>query len=158
MGWQRQHVQTGASVPHSAMAWVAPSPAGGGVGGGAGGGLRAAGVGGPVAGWAGACGRRSGLELTVFDGAVVDLAATPEMAGRFAAPTGGRFPQARLVTLASCGTRRVRAAALDSSAVSEKALVDQLTDALGPGTLNLADRNFLRHAPVGGGRRHRPAP
>jgi hypothetical protein len=84
-----------------------------------------------------------GLELTVFDGTVVDLAATPEIAARFAIPTGGRFPQARLVTLASCGTRRVRAAALDSSAVSEQALVDQLTDALGPGTLNLADRNFF---------------
>ena len=84
-----------------------------------------------------------GLELTVFDGTVVDLAATPEITTQFATPTGGRFPQARLVTLASCGTRRVRAAALDSSAVSEQALVDQLTDALGPGTLNLADRNFF---------------
>jgi hypothetical protein len=84
-----------------------------------------------------------GLELTVFDGTVVDLAATPEIAARFATPTGGRFPQARLVTLASCGTRRVRAAALDSCAVSEQALVDRLADALGPGTLNLADRNFF---------------
>jgi hypothetical protein len=84
-----------------------------------------------------------GLELTVFDGTVVDLAATPEMTAQFAIPSGGRFPQARLVTLASCGTRRVRAAALDSCAVSEQALVDRLTDALGPGTLNLADRNFF---------------
>jgi hypothetical protein len=84
-----------------------------------------------------------GLELTVFDGTVVDLAATPEIAAQFAIPSGGRFPQARLVTLASCGTRRVRAAAVDSCAVSEQALVDRLTDALRPGTLNLADRNFF---------------
>jgi hypothetical protein len=87
-----------------------------------------------------------GLELTVFDGTVVDLAATAEIAARFAIPSGGRFPQARLVTLASCGTRRVRAAAVDSSTVSEQALVDRLTDALGPGTLNLADRNFFAMA------------
>src|SRR5439155_224326 len=60
-----------------------------------------------------------------------------------AVPSGGRFPQARLVTLASCGTRRVRAAAVDSCAVSEQALVDRLGDELGPGTLNLADRNFF---------------
>src|SRR6266508_2128526 len=52
-----------------------------------------------------------GLELTGFDGTVVDLAATPEIAAEFAVPSGGRFPQARLVTLALCGTRRVRAAA-----------------------------------------------
>jgi hypothetical protein len=87
-----------------------------------------------------------GLELTVFDGTVVDLAATAENTAEFAVPSGGRFPQARLVTLASCGTRRVRAAAVDSCAVSEQALVDRLTDALGPGTLNLADRNFFAMA------------
>src|SRR6266540_2937665 len=84
-----------------------------------------------------------GLELTVFDGTVVDLAATPEIAAEFAVPSGGRFPQARLVTLALCGTRRVRAAAVDSCAVSEQALVDRLAEALEPGTLNLADRNFF---------------
>ena len=84
-----------------------------------------------------------GLELTVFDGTVLDLAATPDIAAQFAVPSGGSFPQARLVTLASCGTRRVRAAAVDSCAVSEQALVDRLVGALGPGTLNLADRNFF---------------
>src|SRR6266508_3398950 len=66
-----------------------------------------------------------GLELTVFDGTVVDLAATPEIAAEFAVP------------------RRVRAAAVDSCAVSEQALVDRLAEALEPGTLNLADRNFF---------------
>jgi hypothetical protein len=84
-----------------------------------------------------------GLYLTVFDGTVLDLPATPDNAAVFAIPSGGSFPQARLVTLASCGTRRVLAAAVDSSAVSEQHLVDQLATALRPGTLNLADRNFF---------------
>ena len=86
------------------------------------------------------------LELTAFDGTVADLAATDGIAAQFAVPSGGRYPQARLVTLVSCGTRRVRAAALGSYATSEQELVDQLTDALAPGTLNLADRNFFSMA------------
>jgi len=87
-----------------------------------------------------------GLELTAFDGTVFDLAATEEVATQFAVPSGGRYPQARLVTLACCGTRRLRAAALGSYATSEQELVEQLLPALGAGTLNLADRNFFpRH-------------
>jgi Insertion element 4 transposase N-terminal/Transposase DDE domain len=87
-----------------------------------------------------------GLELTAFDGTVFDLAASREIAAQFATPSGGRFPQARLVTLVSCGTRRVRAAALGSSGDSEQGLVDGLRDALGPGMLNLSDRNFFSMA------------
>jgi hypothetical protein len=87
-----------------------------------------------------------GLELTAFDGTVADLAASQEIAAQFATPSGGRFPQARLVTLVSCGTRRVRAAALGSSGDSEQVLVDGLRDALGPGMLNLSDRNFFSMA------------
>jgi hypothetical protein len=87
-----------------------------------------------------------GLELTAFDGTVFDLAASREIATVFATPSGGRFPQARLVTLVSCGTRRVRAAALGSCGDSEQALVDGLRGALAPGTLNLADRNFFSMA------------
>jgi hypothetical protein len=87
-----------------------------------------------------------GLELTAFDGTVMDLAATAAIAELFAIPSGGRYPQARLVTLVSCGTRRVRAAAVGSSAVSEQALVDSLAGVLTPGTLNLADRNFFSMA------------
>jgi hypothetical protein len=60
-------------------------------------------------------------------------------------PSGGSVPQARLVTLVACGTRRVIAAATDSYAVSEQALVDQLGVTPRPGTLNLADRKFVRH-------------
>jgi hypothetical protein len=87
-----------------------------------------------------------GLLLTAFDGTVIDLAATGDIAAIYATPTGGKYPQARLVTLVTCGTRWIIAAAQDSSARSEQHLVDRLTDALRPGTLNLADRNFFSMA------------
>jgi Transposase DDE domain len=87
-----------------------------------------------------------GLLVTAFDGTVFDLAATDEMQQEFATPGGGRFPQARMVSLVVCGTRWVLAARVASSAVSEQHLVDQLADALQPGTLNLADRNFFSMA------------
>jgi Transposase DDE domain/Insertion element 4 transposase N-terminal len=84
-----------------------------------------------------------GLLVTAVDGTVFDVARTKEMRGRFATPSGGRFPQVRVVTLVACGTRRVLCAVLDSAAVSEQALWDRLVPALGVGTLNLADRNFF---------------
>lgn len=87
-----------------------------------------------------------GLLLTAFDGTVFDLAATAEVTAQFATPSGGRFPQARLVTLIACGTRWILAARLGCSALSEQHLVDQLADTLQPGTLNLADRNFFSMA------------
>jgi hypothetical protein len=87
--------------------------------------------------------RRFGLLLSAVDGTVFDLAATDAMRARFATPTGGRFPQARVVTLIACGTRRILGAVMDSSAVSEQALWDRLVTQLQPGTLNLADRNFF---------------
>lgn len=84
-----------------------------------------------------------GLLVTATDGTVVDLAASKDIQARFATPAGGRFPQARLVTLVACGTRRVLAAQLDSCQVSEQALWDRLVSQLQPGMLNLADRNFF---------------
>ena len=96
---------------------------------------------------AGAAGATAfGLELTGFDGTCLDLAATDEIAEQFAVPSGGSYPQARLVTLTSCGTRHIRAAAIGSYATSEQKLVDELIPKLGPGTLNLADRNFFSMA------------
>jgi hypothetical protein len=83
------------------------------------------------------------LLLCAFDGTVLDLANTAENADVFTVPTGGRFPQARLVTLVTCGTRRILAAAHDSAGVSEQALVERLAEELRPGMLNLADRNFF---------------
>jgi hypothetical protein len=87
-----------------------------------------------------------GLLVTAFDGTVFDLAATADITAQFATPSGGRFPQARLVTLIACGTRWIIAARLDSAGLSEQHLVDQLLEALLPGTLNLADRNFFSMA------------
>jgi hypothetical protein len=84
-----------------------------------------------------------GLVLTAVDGTVLDLAWTQEIQARFATPSGGRFPQARVVTLVACGTRRVLAAQVDSCGVSEQKLWDRLVSQLQPGTLNLADRNFF---------------
>jgi hypothetical protein len=84
-----------------------------------------------------------GLLVTATDGTVFDLAATDAMRVRFATPSGGRFPQARVVTLVACGTRRVLAAQLDSCQVSEQVLWDRLVTGLEPGTINLADRNFF---------------
>jgi Transposase DDE domain/Insertion element 4 transposase N-terminal len=83
------------------------------------------------------------LVVTAVDGTVLDLAATDAIRARFATPSGGRFPQARVVTLVACGTRRVLAAQVDSCAVSEQRLWDRLVAQLRPGTLNLADRNFF---------------
>jgi hypothetical protein len=87
-----------------------------------------------------------GLELTAFDGTTFDLADSDAIAACFATPTGGRHPQARVVTLTACGTRKVRAAAVGSYTTSEQELVDTLVQELAPGTLNLADRNFFSMA------------
>lgn len=87
-----------------------------------------------------------GLVVTAFDGTVFDLAATAAIAVGFATPAGGRFPQARAVTLVACGTRRVLAAAVDSCGVSEQVLADRLAGAVGSGTVNLADRGFFSMA------------
>lgn len=84
-----------------------------------------------------------GLLVTAIDGTVFDLADTARIRGRFATPTGGRFPQARMVALVACGTRWIIAARIDSSAVSEQVLADRLIDQLRPDTLNLADRGFF---------------
>ena len=84
-----------------------------------------------------------GLVLTAFDGTVIDLPASQENLAAFGVPAGGRYPQVRLVTLTACGSRWQLAATMDSIEVSEQALVDQLETSLGPGMLNLADRNFF---------------
>jgi len=83
------------------------------------------------------------LVVTAVDGTVVDLADTFENQERYATPSGGRFPQARIVTLVECGTRRVLGAVTDSCARSEQALWDKLVTQLAPGTVNLSDRNFF---------------
>jgi hypothetical protein len=84
-----------------------------------------------------------GLISTAFDGTVFDLDPDPQVAARYATPSGGSCPQARVVTLVECGTRRVLAARAGSSALSEQALWDQMVTTLQPGTINFCDRNFF---------------
>ena len=86
------------------------------------------------------------LVVTAFDGTVFDLVNTAAITGEFTTPSGGRFPQARAVTLVCCGTRRVLAAVVDSCGVSEQALADRLAGTVRPGTVNLADRGFFSMA------------
>jgi hypothetical protein len=84
-----------------------------------------------------------GLELTAFDGTTLELPAEPDLIEEFGRPTGGPRPLARVVTLVTCGNRRVRAAAIGAYHTSEQELTDRLDGHLAPGTLNLADRNFF---------------
>jgi hypothetical protein len=84
-----------------------------------------------------------GLVLTAFDGTTMELPAEDDLVAEFGRPTGGPRPLARIVTLVTCGDRRVRAAAIGSYHTSEQELTDRLDGHLAPGTLNLADRNFF---------------
>jgi hypothetical protein len=83
------------------------------------------------------------LVATAFDGTTFDLDPDPAMSVRYATPSGGRCPQARVVTLVVCGTRRILAARVGSYEVSEQALWDQMVTTLQPGTINFCDRNFF---------------
>jgi hypothetical protein len=83
------------------------------------------------------------LEVTGFEGTCLELPREPELIEAFGCPTGAKRPQARLVTLVTCGNRRIQAAAIGSYHTSEQELVDRLAGALRPGTVNLADRNFF---------------
>jgi hypothetical protein len=84
-----------------------------------------------------------GMVMTGFDGTCVELARQDALIEAFGAPTGALRPQARLVTLAALGDRRIIAAAIGAYTTSEQELVDGLAGALGPGTVNVADRNFF---------------
>ena len=84
-----------------------------------------------------------GLELVIFDGTTLDLAACPELAAEFGVPRLGTRPKLRLVGLLQAGTMRWKAAALGGYHDAETALADQLEGALGPGQLCLADRYFF---------------
>jgi hypothetical protein len=97
------------------------------------------------------------MVVTAFDGTCVQLPREARLLERFGAPTGALRPQVRLVTLVTCGDRRIVAAAFGGYHTSEQELVDQLAGALAPGTVNLADRNFfsmLRWTRFGAGGAH----
>lgn len=86
--------------------------------------------------------------LVAMDGSTLDVADTAENDGAFGRPGSGRgegtsaFPQLRVVALAECGTHAMFAAAVGPHSAGEQTLARELTTALRPGMLVLADRGF----------------
>lgn len=86
--------------------------------------------------------------LMSLDGTCVDVADTPANEAAFGRPRTGRgtgtgaFPQVRLVGLAECGTHAIIDVAVGPCTGSEQALAHELTGALRPGMLVLADRGL----------------
>lgn len=83
-----------------------------------------------------------GLRVCAIDGTVFDLERTEENLACYGVPSGGWFPQLRVVALVECGTLAVIDAAGDSIAVGERDLAGRMLCSLGEGMLLLADRGF----------------
>lgn len=102
-------------------------------------------VAGPLAGkddgWAFA----AGLRLVAVDGLTVDVPDSAGNAAEFGRPSGGAFPQVRVVAMAECGSRALMGAKCAGSTTGEQALTAELMGLLGPGMLVVGDRNFLSH-------------
>lgn len=84
-----------------------------------------------------------GMVMTGFDGTCIELPRDPRLTAEFGAQAATPRARARLVTLVSLGDRRILAGAIGAYTTSEQELADRLEGALGPGTVNLADRNFF---------------
>jgi hypothetical protein len=82
------------------------------------------------------------LRVCAWDGTVFDLERTEENLACYAVPSGGWFPQLRLVALVECGSLAVIDAAHDSIAVGERELAERTLGSLAEGMLVLADRGF----------------
>jgi hypothetical protein len=100
----------------------------------------------PVAG-AGTVGARwRGRLVLAVDGFVADVRDTPENREVFGAPTGAQpragYPQAKVVTLAECGTHGLRAAAIGGYLTGERELAEQVIGAAGPSDVVLFDAGF----------------
>lgn len=95
-------------------------------------------------------GRWRGLLVCAWDGTTVEA---PDCGGNAAAfgkngnqhPAQG-FPLVQLLVLVACGSRALLGAAVDTIKVGETTLASRLLDALRPGMLLLADRNFTSYA------------
>lgn len=83
-----------------------------------------------------------GLRVCAVDGTVFDLERTAENLACYEVPSGGWFPQLRLVALVECGTLAVIDAAADSVSVGERELAERMLARTGEGMLVLADRGF----------------
>src|SRR5437764_5950024 len=88
--------------------------------------------------------------LVSLDGSCLDVADTAENDDAFGRPGAGRgesaFPQVRFVALVENGTHVLFGARLGSFAEGETTLARGALEALRPGMLCLADRQFFGHA------------
>ena len=89
-----------------------------------------------------------GRRVATIDGFTLDVPDTPENATYFGRGGNGSasanpYPQLRALVLAESGTRSLLAAAHGPCTLGEKTLALDLLDALTPGMLVLADRNFI---------------
>src|SRR5215472_2841928 len=105
-----------------------------------------AGLAGPLAGPGTAGARAFGRLVVALDGTTVEVPATAANVAAFGPPpSGGAFPQVRLVTLAGCGSRGIADAAFGPRLRrSEQDLARKIArrGRLGPGMLAVADRAF----------------
>lgn len=89
-------------------------------------------------------------QLVSLDGSTLDVADTAENAEAFGRPGASRgrsaFPQIRLVTLVENGTHVFFGTRMGGHRVGEVTLARDVVQALRPGMLCLADRNFLGYA------------
>jgi len=89
----------------------------------------------------------AGLRVVTVDGFTLDVPDTPENAEFFGRGANGSttpnpYPQLRALALAEAGTRALLGAVHGPSTTGEQTLALELLDALGPGMVVLADRNF----------------
>lgn len=91
-----------------------------------------------------------GWRLVSLDGSTLDVADSAANDAGFGRPGSGRgpgaFPQLRLVSLLENGTHVLFGACLGRYSAGESTLARTVLDALRPGMLCLADRQFFSHA------------
>jgi hypothetical protein len=86
-----------------------------------------------------------GRRVVAWDGSGIDAADTAANVAAFGRASGTGYPQLRLLALIECGTHALIDAVFDGYALSEQKLAARLVNALQPGMLLLADRNFPGH-------------
>jgi len=100
----------------------------------------------PVAGPGTVGARWRGRLVLAVDGFVVDVRDSGANRAAFGAPTGAQpranYPQAKVVTLAECGTHGLRAAAIGGYLTPERELAEQVIDAADAGDVVLFDAGF----------------
>jgi hypothetical protein len=96
-----------------------------------------------------------GLRVVSVDGTTSDVPDTADNAAYFGRPStatrdgatrDGAYPQVRWLVAAESGTGALLGASFGPYTLGEQSLARDLLPVFGPGTLVLADRNFLSHA------------